>query len=113
MIAEQARETAEAAAWDGDVAACGGSLLQSWLWGEFKRRGGWTVERVRVERGGQIGLAQVLVRAKGPVSIGYVPRGPIFSAREPELARALFAAIDRVCRRHRALSLIVEPESPL
>jgi lipid II:glycine glycyltransferase (peptidoglycan interpeptide bridge formation enzyme) len=88
-------------------------LLQSWTWGEFKRRAGWTVERVRVERDGKIGLAQALIRSKGPVSIGYLPRGPLFSAREPELAAALFAEVDRVCRRHRALGLIVEPESPL
>lgn len=114
MIAAPTQAATEAAAaWDADVAACGGSLLQSWMWGEFKRRGGWGVERVRVARDGKIALAQVLVRTKGPVSIGYLPRGPLFSARDPELTAALFAEIDRACRRRRALGLIVEPEAPL
>lgn len=113
MIAAPAPTSTEAKRWDCDVAACGGSLLQSWLWGEFKRGTGWAVERVRVERDGKVGLAQVLLRVKGPVSFGYLPRGPLLSAREPDLATALFAEIDRVCRRNRAIGLIVEPESPL
>jgi lipid II:glycine glycyltransferase (peptidoglycan interpeptide bridge formation enzyme) len=100
------------ARWDADVTALGGSLLQSWDWGAFKARHGWEVERIRVEVGGRAGLAQVLFRRMGPLSIGYLPRGPVLGGG-PEVASALFVAIDAACWRRRAVFLIVEPERPL
>jgi len=105
--------TAEAETWDRDLLAAGGHLLQSWRWGEFKAKTGWRVERVRVGDGEGCALAQVLFRHRGPVSLGYIPRGPALDGAGPELATRLFAELDEVCRRHRALSLIVEPDQQL
>jgi lipid II:glycine glycyltransferase (peptidoglycan interpeptide bridge formation enzyme) len=99
--------------WDAEVARLGGSLLQTWRWGEFKRRHGWSVARVRAECNGEVGLAQILFKHKGPLSLGYLPRGPLLSADDPELWRATQRAIDRACRARRAISLIVEPERTL
>ena len=105
--------SAEAIAWDEGVARTGGRLLQSWQWGAFKSRHGWGVERVSVVRSGQEAYAQILFKHRGPIAYGYIPRGPLLSADDPDLLRALFREIDRVSRRRRAISLIVEPERPL
>lgn len=101
---------ADEAAWDADVVRLGGGLLQTWRWGAFKARHGWSVARVRVGAGDDVAVAQVLFKHKGPASVGYVPRGPLLAADDPELEGALLREIDRECRRRRAISLIVEPE---
>ncbi|HKG25505.1 MAG TPA: peptidoglycan bridge formation glycyltransferase FemA/FemB family protein, partial [Thermomicrobiales bacterium] len=104
----------ECARWDESVRALGGHLLQSWRWGEFKSSQGWEVERVSVSVGvGRSAMAQILFRHRGPVSVGYIPRGPVFETGDEEAVRALFGRIDRVCRARRALYLIVEPDRPL
>ena len=97
--------------WDASVLALGGHLLQSSRWGEFKERHGWTVERVSARVGDARGFAQVLLKRRGPLSLAYVPRGPAVSDRAG--GTALFAAVDEICRRQNALSLIVEPDLPL
>jgi lipid II:glycine glycyltransferase (peptidoglycan interpeptide bridge formation enzyme) len=100
--------------WDREVIALDGSLLQSWRWGAFKERHNWMVERIRVEVAGETGLAQVLVRRVGPLSIAYIPRGPVLPPNPgPGLVPALFEAVDAACARYRAVQLIVEPDRPL
>lgn len=99
--------------WDRDLLEAHGHLLQTSRWGSLKRRHGWEAERVRVRTSAGLGLAQVLFKSRGPVSYGYIPRGPVLTAADPALAETLFAAIDDICGRHRALGLIVEPDSPL
>ena len=96
------------ATWDAALLRGGGHLLQSWRWGEFKRRHGWQVERVAMDAPGGGAMGQVLYRHRGPVSIGYLPRGPVAFGGEAGVRR-LFEAIDRASGRHRALSLVVEP----
>jgi lipid II:glycine glycyltransferase (peptidoglycan interpeptide bridge formation enzyme) len=106
--------TSAAAAWNGDLARAGGHLLQSWEWGAFKERHGWTVRRARVESAAGLGLAQVLFRRKGPLSVGYLPRGPALlpaGAAAPLFAE-LRTALDAICRHERAVSLIVELDGP-
>jgi lipid II:glycine glycyltransferase (peptidoglycan interpeptide bridge formation enzyme) len=100
-------------AWDRAVTAAGGHLLQSWSWGELKARHGWRVERIRIERPEGQAYAQVLFRHRGPVSIGYVPRGPATSGDAQAVFPHLVGELDRVCRRHRAVSLMVEPDRRL
>lgn len=100
----------DAVTWDAEAERLGGHLLQSWAWGAFKTRHGWDVERV-VSRGADgrpDGMAQVLFRRKGPVSVGYLPRGPVVA--DAAAAERLFREVDRTCRRHRALYLIVETD---
>jgi lipid II:glycine glycyltransferase (peptidoglycan interpeptide bridge formation enzyme) len=99
--------------WDDRARQLGGHLLQSWRWGAFKELHGWRAERIAASDGGDTALAQVLFKQRGPVSIGYLPRGPILPAGNEALARELFTEIDRVCREHRALHLIIEPDAPL
>jgi lipid II:glycine glycyltransferase (peptidoglycan interpeptide bridge formation enzyme) len=83
--------------------------MQSWRWGEFKRREGWRVERIRVAGPAGIGMAQVLFWPVGPMCTAFVPRGPAVSGNRAVIQTELVAAIDVACRRHRALSLGIEP----
>lgn len=89
-----------------------GHLLQSWRWGEFKSLHGWEVERVSVDSGGSA-MGQILFRRRGPLSVGYIPRGPVFNAGDEQAVRAFFGHIDQICRARRALYVIVEPDRAL
>lgn len=105
--------SSEGAAWDRDLAAAKGHLLQTWRWGRFKELHGWRAERIRVEANGGVALTQILVRTRGPFGLGYIARGPALSAPDPELAGRLFASVDDACRRQRVLGVIVEPDTEL
>ncbi len=106
--------THDAEAWNGHLERLDGHLLQSWEWGEFKNRYGWRAERVTYPKTGEpLAMAQVLFQFRGPVSVGYIPRGPAFADGDGDAITALFEAIDRVAKQHRALYLIVEPNSQL
>jgi lipid II:glycine glycyltransferase (peptidoglycan interpeptide bridge formation enzyme) len=99
--------------WDAVVLSCGGHLLQSWRWGRFKQHFGWDVERIAVPRDGGVALAQVLFRSKAGMSIGYIPRGPVWAPDDPDAVAELWARVDEVARRRRTLTVIVEPDRPL
>lgn len=105
--------TPEAAAWDTAILAARGHLLQSWRWGEFKARHGWSVGRAQTRRNGESGSAQILFKHRGPVTMAYVPRGPALTADDPDLMADLLSEIDTVCRGRRAISVILEPDRPL
>lgn len=101
------------AAWNSTLVARGGHLLQSWQWGEFKSHFGWQPERVSVSVAGGDGQAQILFRQKGPISIGYIPRGPLISGNAGAVWPSLRREIDRAARRHRAIAVYIEPDSSL
>ncbi|HEX2987326.1 MAG TPA: peptidoglycan bridge formation glycyltransferase FemA/FemB family protein [Chloroflexota bacterium] len=112
--------------WDRIVRVAGGGLLQSWQWGEFKRQAGWEPVRLSLNRLGDVvgesasqtvTAAQVLFRAVPhlalPVSIAYVPRGPL------DLTGALSSSpagdvfwrdVHQEARRRGAIFLKVEPD---
>lgn len=94
------------AAWDQAVLANGGHFLQSWGWGEFKSKFGWDVTRIAAGSGSAPAVAQILVRRKAGVSVGYIPRGPVHESRDDGIT--LWRAIGREARRQRALFVIVE-----
>jgi peptidoglycan pentaglycine glycine transferase (the first glycine) len=99
--------------WDAAILACGGHLLQSWRWGDFKKRFGWDVERFAVPREGGAALAQVLFRYKAGMSLGYIPRGPVWPADDPDAVGELWTRVDEAARRRRTLNIIVEPDRQL
>jgi peptidoglycan pentaglycine glycine transferase (the first glycine) len=113
VAGEHSGLTGDPVAWDAAVSAAGGNLLQSWRWGAFKQHFGWEVERVAVERGAGLALAQVLFRRRAGLSIGYIPRGPVVTAGDEESLRLLWQEIDAVARRRRAITTIVEPDGVL
>jgi lipid II:glycine glycyltransferase (peptidoglycan interpeptide bridge formation enzyme) len=72
-------------------------ILQSWEWGEVKRRSGWTPRRFFVEEdGGRIvGSAQVLGRrpVRGAPRLLYAPRGPVVEGFRSEALAALIGEV--------------------
>jgi lipid II:glycine glycyltransferase (peptidoglycan interpeptide bridge formation enzyme) len=100
----------DAAAWDRMLEAHGGSLLQSWTWGELQSRFGWRVERLWFDDG-STGLCSLqLTPALVPAgTVAYVPRGP---AIIPAGRQAALEELTRRARAQRALTLRVEPEAP-
>jgi hypothetical protein len=96
-------------AWDSTIRKFGGSLLQSWHWGEYRRGQGWQVERVRSIRPCGTGLAQVMFKRFRPVSLAHVPRGPVLGGDAGEAFDGIVDALDAVCRCHHAVSLMSSP----
>jgi lipid II:glycine glycyltransferase (peptidoglycan interpeptide bridge formation enzyme) len=111
--------------WDRQVLGAGGSLLQSGRWGEFKKQAGWSPVRLLLTdsssgNGGGPGApaigVQVLFRKMPrlpvPISIGYVPRGPVHFSEGPgreNLEQALWRAVSAEARKRGAIFLKVEP----
>jgi len=52
-------------------------------------------------------MAQILLRGKGPLSVGYVPRGPAFGGDSFD-AKAYQEAFDDACRNKRAVFTLIE-----
>jgi lipid II:glycine glycyltransferase (peptidoglycan interpeptide bridge formation enzyme) len=99
--------------WDSGLEEMGGHLLQSWRWGAFKERHGWTAHRILVNDTAGTAMAQVLYRFKGPVSLGFIPRGPTISGDPARLWPRLLEEIDRFGRRNRAIMTLVELNAPI
>jgi FemAB family len=97
--------SADAERWDEELAerASPAPLLQSWAWGEVQSRSGWSVERVRLDRGV---IASVQLRKVARAREAYVPRGPVPCTSD---------AIDQLvawARNADIARLVVEPEAP-
>ncbi|MGA9920974.1 MAG: peptidoglycan bridge formation glycyltransferase FemA/FemB family protein [Candidatus Dormiibacterota bacterium] len=96
-----------------------GHVLQSWGWGELRRRYGWRVYRLAAIRGPEeqwVGAIQVLQQKVGPGGLGwgYSPKGPVLSSLgDVEACRALLSAAASTLRRHRAFQLKCDPEWPI
>ncbi len=101
-------EDFERGQWDSALERLGGDLLQSWRWGEFKQRQGWSATRLQTTGPTGSAMAQVLIRQVGPLRLAYLPRGPVVASSETE-ATELLEAIDEACAQHRAAILYVEP----
>lgn len=94
---------------DAQVAAVGGSALQQWAWGAFKAQHGWDVARIA----GDGFAVQMLLRHRGGVGIGYVPRGPAVNWDDADSLRSCFDALDALCREAGVALALIEPDVPL
>jgi lipid II:glycine glycyltransferase (peptidoglycan interpeptide bridge formation enzyme) len=99
--------------WNERLAAGSGHLLQSSQWGTFKSRHAWVPDRVSVDHADGFGMVQILYRQKGPLSIGYAPRGPLLVGDSTAVWPLLRERIDASARKHRAISVILEPDRVL
>jgi len=91
------------------------ALMQSYEWGEFKRKLGWHIIRFVAQRREQIVAAtQLLIKSApfGLFSVGYVPRGPLVDWQDTETTTALLNALHIEARQHNAVFLKIEPALP-
>lgn len=111
----RARHVSDRADWDAAISVLGGSVLQTWQWGEFKSLHGWEPVRIAVEnRGKPVAAAQVLVRSIGPFTVLYAPRGPVVSDQtSPAELATLTLAIDDLALQRRSVVAFVEPDAPI
>lgn len=107
--------------WDTSISTLPNAhLLQSWLWGEFKSRYGWTAKRLLWTRErtlqqvqgapSVVAAAQVLKRTVGPFSILYAPRGPLLDWNDGDLAATVLGDLEDLARRERAIFIKIDPE---
>lgn len=112
----EVHELTDATAWDALVADHPyGHPLQCWGWGEVKRGAGWGAERLAVFDGTTLrAAAQVLTRPLPgmPLSMTYVPRGPVVAPDDAEAIRALAQALREHGRKHRSIFCKVDPAWP-
>lgn len=99
----------DAAEWDAFLLSQNGHILQSYAWGELKRKFGWRAERVVWREGGMPnGGAQILYRRLAPaLTVAYVPRGPV---ADKENVGAFLAGIKEHARTRGAFLLKLEPD---
>ena len=103
------------AAWDGWLwgSPGGGHVLQSYEWGEFKRRLGWRPIRLVLERDGKVvGLGQFLAYNTAPVPgvLLYCTKGPWLPWDDEEAVRTFFEGVRAVAGREGAHTVKIEPE---
>jgi len=87
-------------------------ILQTWEWGEFKRRTtGWTAERLAFLRDGRpVAAAQILTRGVGPLRVMYVPKGPALDPADPALLADVLDHLQALARRRGAIWLKIDPD---
>lgn len=87
--------------------------LQSWVWGEFKSRWGWSAARYLLEiDSNPLAAFQVLKRKlpRLPFSILYVPKGPALDYNDGPLRRVVLSELESLARRERAIFIKIDPE---
>ncbi len=112
------REIDSGGEWNALAASLPGAhVLQSWEWGEFKRRYGWGPRRMVWEREGRaVAAASVLTRsissrgASFPLTLLYAPRGPLLDWSDTPLVEGVLNDLEQLARRHRAIFLKVDPD---
>ncbi len=106
----------DAATWDSLVAGHPfGHPLQCWGWGQVKAATGWQADRLALYDGETFrGGAQVLTRSFPglPLTMTYVPRGPVVEPADAPALRALAAGLREHGRRHRSLFCKLDPAWP-
>ena len=94
----------------------GAHPLQSWTWGEFKSRWGWTAAPMRLgipQKDGPTQAAALVLKRRLrwlPFSMLYVPRGPVLDYTNGPLRRIVLAELEELGRIERAVFIKFDPE---
>jgi lipid II:glycine glycyltransferase (peptidoglycan interpeptide bridge formation enzyme) len=87
-----------------------GEFSQSSAWARYKQVDGWACSRTLIQRDQRIvGGFQTLWRPTRFGRMGYVSKGPVAEAEEPELVDALVERLAAAARRQRLAALVVQP----
>ncbi len=90
-----------------------GHVLQSYEWGKFKSRHGWTPFRVLFMAGGEaVGAASALLRRLpwGPWGVMYVPKGPALDYDDGELLGVVLGRLEELAREKGAIFIKIDPD---
>jgi lipid II:glycine glycyltransferase (peptidoglycan interpeptide bridge formation enzyme) len=93
----------------------GAHALQSWEWGDFKSRWGWSARRLLWSQGDTpVAAAQILRRPipRTPWSFLYVTKGPALDYANPDLANQVLADLEDHACRTQALFIKIDPDAP-
>lgn len=117
----QSREITEPTEWNESLKELPVQhLLQSWQWGEFKEKYGWSAHRLLWENDGNpIGAAQILTRSVQlpltPVklAISYCPRGPLLDWENTNVRSRILADLENHARSRGVIFLKIDPNIEL
>ena len=89
-------------------------LLQTWTWGELKRRFGWSAERIVFQDGAgdPVAMAQVLTRTSRGLKVAYCPKGPTLRWEDKNLRFEVLSQLVTRARSDGAFVLKIDPEVP-
>jgi lipid II:glycine glycyltransferase (peptidoglycan interpeptide bridge formation enzyme) len=93
-----------------------GHALQSWVWGEFKGRWGWSAMPLLLtiaENSWEPLAAAMVLRRQIPYTpfcILYVPRGPILDYNDRPWRQQVLALLEKLGRQERAIFIKIDPE---
>ncbi len=111
------KRESSAIAWQQALASLPGAhALQSWVWGEFKTRWGWSAQRLSLtvaeNSWDPLAAAQVLKRnvPRLPYSVLYVPKGPVLNYDDADLRLHVLAELEKLARREKAIFIKIDPE---
>jgi len=91
-------------------------VLQSWEWGQFKSRWGWSPRYVLFEENGQPRAAALILRRRLPrlgLSVMYVPKGPALDYGDAALVERVLSELESITQRERAIFIKIDPDVPL
>ena len=115
-MAFEVLDEVDASWWNGFVAnSPGGHILQTFEWGELKRRTDWNVVRGVLRRDGEPVAAVSLLERRVPLlgrNIAYCPRGPVLDWSDSDLVSEAVAAVSQLARERRDIALTIDPALP-
>ena len=93
-------------------------VLQSWAWGAFKSRWGWTPQHFALQptpagaNTPPLAALQVLKRKlpRLPFNMLYLPRGPVFDHDDSAVRQMLLHQLEQLARQERAIFIKIDPE---
>ncbi|MBE0690018.1 MAG: peptidoglycan bridge formation glycyltransferase FemA/FemB family protein, partial [Anaerolineae bacterium] len=87
-------------------------VLQTWEWGEFKRRTtGWQPMRLMFKQSERVvALASIGVRSVGPLKIMYAPKGPVFADDDVANWGLVLDRMAQIARQERVIWLKIDPD---
>lgn len=109
---------ASAAAWQRILLALPNAhALQSWTWGAFKSRWGWSARPLWLPAadGSPAAAALVLKRKlpRLPFAILYVPKGPCLDYTDASRRQAMLTELAHLARQENAIFIKIDPDVPV
>jgi peptidoglycan pentaglycine glycine transferase (the first glycine) len=87
--------------------------LQSYEWGQFKAKYGWTPLRLLFEEDGSVRAAASVLRRSLtylPLCVMYVPKGPALDYSDDALLKHVLSTLEDVARRNHAIFIKIDPD---